>query len=238
MTYCYPYPLPAVAVDVAVFSVDPDDLSLVILVIRRGRPPAAGAHALPGGFVEVGEGYRPGAPQGEDLPDAASRELREETGLDVEACGGASFQVGAFGTPGRDPRGRVVSALYAALVPTTARRGVRASDDAADAAFVPVARAASDGFDWAFDHRELLDSARCALARQVLLDARILRPWIGSGLREHLAVLYPQLVRPLGGAPSFERWLARQVEDGHVQRTATGHRLAPGRPIGGVVPNP
>lgn len=72
-----------------------------IVLIKRRNPPFAGCYALPGGFVEVGE----------TVEEAAIREAREETGLDIELLG----LVGIYSNPDRDPRGHVVSAAFLAL---------------------------------------------------------------------------------------------------------------------------
>ena len=88
----------AVTVDTVVFTTREEKPMLVL--VQRGNEPFLGRWALPGGFVEIDE----------DLPDAASRELREETGLTVPAA--ALTQLGAYGTPGRDPRMRVVSIVF------------------------------------------------------------------------------------------------------------------------------
>jgi 8-oxo-dGTP diphosphatase len=100
-THCYDYPRPALSCDTVVFA-GPADARKVLLV-KRGNEPFAGCWALPGGFVDEGE--RP--------VDAARRELAEETGLIWE---GEMLPVGAFGDPGRDPRGWNVSAVFAADV--------------------------------------------------------------------------------------------------------------------------
>jgi 8-oxo-dGTP diphosphatase len=97
------YPPFAVTVDLAVFTVR--DGALKALLIERVDDPYAGAWALPGGFVDIDE----------DIPEAAWRELHEETGL--ERFAGHLEQLGTYGTPGRDPRMRVVSVAHVAFAP-------------------------------------------------------------------------------------------------------------------------
>jgi 8-oxo-dGTP diphosphatase len=116
-SYTYEFPRPALSCDTVVFA-GPASARKVLLV-KRGAEPFCGCWALPGGFVDEGE--RP--------EDAARRELAEETGLIWE---GTLQPLGAFGDPGRDPRGWNVSAVYLADIgletPTVA-----AGDDAAEA---------------------------------------------------------------------------------------------------------
>lgn len=106
-----------------------------VLLVRRRNPPAAGSWALPGGFVEVGE-----------PPEAACvRELQEETGL----AGEVRAVAGVYGDPDRDPRGHVVTVVYAVDAPAGEPRG---GDDAAEAAWHPL-----DALpELAFDHGRIL----------------------------------------------------------------------------------
>lgn len=138
MTYCYDHPRPAVTVDCVVFGLD--DESLKVLLIQRGLPPFEGEWALPGGFVHMDE----------TLEAAARRELEEETGL------GEIYleQLYTFGDPGRDPRERVVTVAYYALVKLRDHR-VRAATDARNAGWFP----ATSPPPLAFDHGRVLDVA-------------------------------------------------------------------------------
>jgi 8-oxo-dGTP diphosphatase len=128
----------ALTVDVVLATVRDGELAL--LLVRRGNEPFAGRWALPGGFVGSDE----------DLDAAAARELAEETGIDI-AAGGHLEQLRTYGTPGRDPRGRVVSVAYVALVPRLP--APVSGTDAAGARFWPVDRLGRARL--AFDHARI-----------------------------------------------------------------------------------
>lgn len=138
MAYEYEYPHPAVTVDVVIFTVRNDELK--VLLIKRALEPFIGSWALPGGFVDLEEG----------LVDAAKRELQEETGV------AAAYleQLYTFGDPNRDPRERVISVAYYALMPSDALE-IRAASDAEGVGWFSI----DDLPGLAFDHREILDTA-------------------------------------------------------------------------------
>ena len=138
MPYTYQYPHPALTVDGVVFGFDDADLKL--LLIQRALDPFQGKWALPGGFVRIEEG----------LEQAARRELAEETGITRLYL----EQLFTFGDPKRDPRERVVSVAYYALVKLAAHP-VRAASDARNAAWFPVA----DLPALAFDHAAIVELA-------------------------------------------------------------------------------
>lgn len=140
--YCYDYPRPAVTTDICLYTVVEDDLR--ILLIRRGGEPFKGAWALPGGFLQ----------ENETLDQCAARELREETGV----LGAHLEAFATFSEPKRDPRYRVVTAAYLALVPA-ADHALQSGSDADDARWHSMDRLP----DLAFDHATIIRVARAAL---------------------------------------------------------------------------
>jgi 8-oxo-dGTP diphosphatase len=138
MPFTYKYPHPAVTVDGVVFGFD--DADLKVLLIQRAQAPFEGKWALPGGFVEMNEG----------LDVAVRRELEEETGITRLYL----EQLYTFGEPKRDPRERVISVAYYALV-KLADHAVRAASDARNVAWFPVA----DLPALAFDHEDIVEMA-------------------------------------------------------------------------------
>ena len=136
MPYTYDYPRPALTVDIVVFTLRESRLS--VLLIQRKEPPFAGMWALPGGFVNMGE----------TLEEAAQRELEEETGLQESYL----EQLYTYGNPDRDPRGRVVTVVYFALIAADASIQAEGGSDATRAAWHPV----EDLPPLAFDHTEII----------------------------------------------------------------------------------
>ena len=140
------YPRAALTVDCVVFGLDEGDLK--VLLIQRGLAPFEGCWALPGGFLRLDE----------TLEQAALRELREETGIEKVYL----EQLYTFGDLDRDPRERVVTIAYYALVKLSDHR-VCAATDARRAAWFCV----DDRPALAFDHQRVVDMARERLRNKV-----------------------------------------------------------------------
>lgn len=138
MAFTYEYPRPSLTVDCVVFGFDGQGLQ--VLLIRRGIEPFLGAWALPGGFVRMDE----------DLESAARRELEEETSLREVFL----EQLYTFGSTGRDPRGRVVSVAFYALV-RPEQHPAKGDTDASEAGWFR----ADEMPPLAFDHAEILAMA-------------------------------------------------------------------------------
>ncbi len=138
MTFTYDHPHPAVTTDIAIFTIRQDELK--VLLIKRALAPHQGMWALPGGFVRLDE----------SLEEGARRELEEETGV----CDVYLEQLYTFGEPDRDPRERVITVAYYALIPSE-EFDIQAGSDA-------------EGVGWfgmqelpalAFDHADILEMA-------------------------------------------------------------------------------
>lgn len=134
------YPRTDVTVDIVLLTIRDGDLC--VLLVRRGDYPYKGHWALPGGYLEPTE----------SLDEAAHRELAEETGLTQPA--GHLEQLGTYGDPGRDPRGRVVSVAYLGLLPHL--DAPQHGSDADDARFWRVDDIKAEGLQLAFDHDRIL----------------------------------------------------------------------------------
>src|SRR5712671_6630614 len=146
MAFTYQYPRAALTVDCVVFGFDEGELK--VLLIERALVPFKGKWALPGGFVRVDE----------TLDEAARRELEEDAGLKNVFL----EQLYTFGGVDRDPRERVVSVAYYALVKLSEHEA-KAATDAANARWFVVSKAPR----LAFDHAEILSLALARLKGKV-----------------------------------------------------------------------
>ena len=142
--YQYQYPHPAVTTDCVIFSFDGQQLN--VLLIERGIEPYKGKWALPGGFVRMDE----------SLEACARRELEEETG--IANCFMEQFHT--FSDPDRDPRERVITTAFYALVH---QQEVTGGDDAARAQWFPLEQVPQ----LAFDHSAILSQAVTRLRRSI-----------------------------------------------------------------------
>ncbi|HWQ15841.1 MAG TPA: NUDIX domain-containing protein [Roseiflexaceae bacterium] len=137
------YERPSVTVDVVIFTLI--ERALHVLLVRRKRWPYEGMWAIPGGFVQMDE----------SLETAARRELEEETGVrDIYL-----EQLYTFGDPHRDPRTRVISVAYIALVRADKQK-LRVSEESMDVRWFPVSRLPGQ---LAFDHDTILATALARL---------------------------------------------------------------------------
>lgn len=204
--YQYDYPHPAVTTDIVIFTIRGERLKL--LLIRRGEPPYEGQWALPGGFVQPDE----------DLDAGARRELVEETGLaDVYL-----EQLYTFGAPDRDPRERVVTVAYFALVPTD-RFELTAATDAA----------AADWFDLddlprlAFDHDAIVEMALARLSAKLGYSTIALQFMPDEFTLTELQQVYEIILREDLDKRNFRKQMLAQ---GHIEPTGTQRRDGSHRP--------
>lgn len=144
LKYHYKYPHPSVTTDCVIFGFN--GAKLHVLLIQRGIEPDKGKWAMPGGFLNMDE----------CAEDGARRELKEETGLETAYI----KQFHTFSAPNRDPRERVITIAYYALV---RMQEVKGGDDAADARWFPI----DDVPSLAFDHDMILRMALQELRKQI-----------------------------------------------------------------------
>ena len=131
----YRFEKPSVTIDVVVFTIQDNDLK--VLLVKRGIEPFRGKWAIPGGFVRIEE----------SLEAAAKRELQEETGIKNVYL----EQLYTFGDPKRDPRGRVITVSYMALI-NSEKIKLRAATDVSDAQWFSTKKLPV----LAFDHTKIL----------------------------------------------------------------------------------
>lgn len=136
--YSYEYPRPSVTVDIVLITDRHPNQE--VLLIRRKNPPFKGFWALPGGFINMDE----------SLEESALRELFEETNISVVQL----TQVGTFGEPDRDPRGRVITVAYVGVIKPEQQRAI-AGSDAAEVRWFSLLNLPQ----LAFDHKLIIQTA-------------------------------------------------------------------------------
>ena len=142
--FCYRYPHPAVTTDCVIFGFDGERLQ--VLLIERGIEPFKGRWAFPGGFIKMDE----------TAEEGALRELKEETGMENAFI----QQFHTFSNPLRDPRERVITIAFYALVRI---QEVKGGDDAASARWFPLDEIPA----LAFDHDHMLRMATQRLRQEI-----------------------------------------------------------------------
>lgn len=222
------FPRPSVTVDLAIFTII--DRLLHVLLVERSEHPFKGRWALPGGFVRVGATRED---QGEDLDAAAHRELLEETGL-AHSAGASLFlqQFHTFGNAGRDPRMRVLSVGYYALVRPTLVPLVRAGGDVSSAKWFDVAGLGAAGGvreELAFDHAEIFDTAlarmRIDLDRLPIAFELVPETFTIQELRAVHEAIRGEALDP----GNFRKRFLRLQEDGVIE-VARGKRVTISKP--------
>lgn len=212
-----------VAVDLVILTLR--DSVLHLLLVRRGVEPFLGALALPGGFLFDAD---------EDLVVAARRELAEEAGLNAAAL--HLEQLGAYGTPGRDPRDRVISVAFLAIAPGLPEPV--AGTDAAGACWTPVDEVLSGGVQLAFDHRRIatdgVERARAKLEHSALATAFCGRTFTISELQRVYEAVWGVRLDPRNFYRKVQAVRDFIVADGHRRTAAKGRpprvfRAGPGR---------
>jgi 8-oxo-dGTP diphosphatase len=187
------YPSVAVTADLVVFTIR--DGELCVLLVRRGEEPFLGSWALPGGFVRPGE----------DLDQAAERELVEETSLTGVAA--HLEQLRSYGAPDRDPRMRVITVAYLALVPSLPVPV--AGGDASDACWLPVRDVTGLAFDHAAVLADGLERARAKLEYSPLATAFCPAEFTVAELRRVYEIVWDTVLDPrnfhrkVTGVPGF-----------------------------------
>ncbi|MDQ6963229.1 MAG: NUDIX domain-containing protein [Mariprofundaceae bacterium] len=205
--YTYEYPHPSVTTDIIIFSIREKQLKL--LLIKRKEPPFQGSWALPGGFVNMDE----------SIDDAAKRELAEETGVrDVYL-----EQLYTYGEPNRDPRERVITVAYFALI-ASEHLHVQASSDAAEADWFAMDTLP----DLAFDHDEMIKTAHQRLVAKLDYSTIAFQLMPQQFTLSALQEVYEIILQAEIDKRNFRKWvlaLENIEETGETLRTGS-HRPA------------
>ena len=213
MPFTYNYPRPALTVDCVVFGFDADSAQTVegiqVLLIQRNLAPYAGQWSLPGGFVQIEE----------SVDAAALRELQEETGVNDIFL----EQLYTFGALGRDPRERVVSVAYYALINLQAHP-LQAATDASAARWFSLAKIPSLGFD----HAEILAKASDRLRSKIRYEPIGFELLPTTFTLSQLQRLYEQILEQDIDKRNFRKKLLKMdllIDTGEKEK-AVSHRAA------------
>jgi 8-oxo-dGTP diphosphatase len=208
-----------ITVDLVIFTIL--DADVKVLLIQRRAEPFLGGWALPGGFLRSDEAG--GA--GEDLEAAARRELKEETGLSPERI--YLQQLGAYGRPDRDPRGRVLSVAYYALLRPDLAPFVAAGGDAANATWHSLSEL--DRITLAFDHGEMIRDARSRLVESLGAGDIAFELVPPTFTIPELRAVYDVITGKSHDPGNFRRKVQAMVGDGAIEQ-APGKRITGGKP--------
>ncbi len=205
--HSYKFPHPAVSVDIVVFTIRDNQLKL--LLIRRANSPHKGKWALPGGFVDITEG----------LDEAASRELQEETGVSSVYL----EQLYTFGKPKRDPRERVITVAYYALIPSD-KMQLQAATDAAAVGWFGM----NELPKLAFDHADIVSMAHQRLVSKLDYSTLAFQFLSESFTLHELQDVYQIICQQALDKRNFRKWILslEKIAETGEKRTGEAHRPA------------
>ncbi len=205
--YQYEYPHPAVTTDVVIFTVREKKLKL--LLVKRAGEPYQGRWALPGGFVRLDE----------DLEAAARRELEEETGV----AGVYLEQLYTFGRVDRDPRERVITVAYYALIPSD-KVELKAATDAEAVGWFSL----DELPPLAFDHDEIVAMAHSRLSAKLDYSTIAFQFMPEKFTLSELQAVYEIILRQEMDKRNFRKWILalEQIEETDEERRDGQHRPA------------
>ena len=207
MPYTYDYPHPAVTTDIVIFTIRQDELK--ILLIKRALPPHKGEWALPGGFIMLEE----------SLEEGARRELEEETGVKNVYL----EQLYTYGQPDRDPRERVITVAFFALIPSDELE-IKAATDAEGVSWFSMEEVP----DLAFDHEHILAMANERLMAKLTYSTIAFQFMATQFTLSELQHVYEIILRePLDKRNFRKRILSLDlIKDIGKERKAGAHRPA------------
>jgi 8-oxo-dGTP diphosphatase len=207
MQFCYQYPHPAVTTDIVIFTIQNQQLD--VLLVRRRNEPFKDQWALPGGFVDIDE----------DLEACAKRELYEETNLSNVYL----EQLYTFGQHDRDPRERIITVAYYALIPMDKLKP-KAGSDASEVNWFSVNRLPTLGFD----HDLIINKALKRVAAKTRYSTIALQFLANEFTLPELQEVYQILRNESLDKRNFRKWILSLdclEETGEVRRNGQ-HRPA------------